>query len=179
VNGKNSVSEIAVLGLGNLMRTDDAVGMLTLEELRRQETLPPEVRLIEGGTLGIDLIGHLQGITHLVAVDAVDAGEAPGTLLRFSGEELAGLPASKSVHLLGFADLVGVMKLLNVVPREIVLLGIQPLLIDWGTELSVPVRMKRDDLIQMIVLQIHEWMVQTIPSQGGSSATATTLGEMD
>ena len=76
---------IALLGLGNLMRTDDAVGMLTLRRLEECGRLPPEVRVIEGGTLGLDLLDSLRGISHLLVLDAVDTGAAPGTLKRFEG----------------------------------------------------------------------------------------------
>ena len=77
--------KIALLGLGNLMRTDDAVGMLTLQTLAGSSLLPPEVRVIEGGTLGLDLLDSLRGISHLLVLDAVDTGAAPGTLKRFEG----------------------------------------------------------------------------------------------
>jgi hydrogenase maturation protease len=98
---------IGLLGLGNLMRTDDAVGMLTLRSMTEDGRLPPEVHAIEGGSLGLDLLDSLRGVSHLLALDAVDTGVTPGTLVRFEGDELAHLPVSKSVHLLGFSDLMG------------------------------------------------------------------------
>ena len=98
---------IAVLGLGNLMRTDDAVGMLAIQRLRADPRFPRSVSLIEGGTLGLDLLHPLDGVTHLLALDAIDAGATPGTLLRFADDAIADLPISKSVHLLGFSDLIG------------------------------------------------------------------------
>ena len=131
-----SARRIAVLGLGNLMRTDDAVGMLALQRLRADARFPQSVPLIEGGTLGLDLLYPLEGFTHVVALDAIDAGVEPGTVLRFEGEAIADLPVAKSVHLLGFSDLLGSMRLLGTVPEEIVVLGVQPHTIGWGTELT-------------------------------------------
>src|SRR5581483_4435387 len=87
--GSMTGARIAILGLGNLMRTDDAVGMLAIQELRRDVRLPRSVAVIEGGTLGLDLLHPLNGVTHLLALDAIDGGAVPGTLLRFAGEEIA------------------------------------------------------------------------------------------
>lgn len=152
-----SSPRIAVVGLGNLMRTDDAVGMLAVERLKLDFQLPAGVSLIEGGTLGLDLLHPLEGVTHLLALDAIDGGARPGTLLRFAGDELADLPASKSVHLLGFADLIGAMRLTGEAPREIVVLGIQPETIAWGTNLTATVAASLSSLIEAAVHQVSSW----------------------
>jgi hydrogenase maturation protease len=149
---------IAVVGLGNLMRTDDAVGMLALQQLKRERQLPEGVLLIEGGTLGLDLLHPLADATHLLALDAIDAGEAPGTVLRYAGEAIADLPASKSVHLLGFTDLIGAMRLTGDAPEQTVVLGVQPEAIEWGTELTRPARAALAKLIAAAVGQVRAWV---------------------
>lgn len=149
--------EIAVMGLGNLMRTDDAVGMLLLDRLKKDGRVPANVRMIEGGTLGLDLLDSLRGITHLIALDAVDAGLLPGTQVRFAGDQLADLPISKSVHLLGFSDLLGVLLLMEASPLEVVLLGVQPQYIGWGIELTPPVQEAQDELIEAVLAQVSQW----------------------
>ena len=149
--------QIAVLGLGNLMRTDDAMGMLMLSRLIDDGRLPDGIRVIEGGTLGLDLLESLRGVTHLLALDAVDVGAAPGTLVRFEGEALEGLPISKSVHLLGFADLMGALQLMGAAPAEVVLLGVQPESTDWGTELTLAVADAQPELMAAALAQIAIW----------------------
>jgi len=149
---------IGLLGLGNLMRTDDAVGMLTLRSLMEDRRLPPEVHVIEGGALGLDLLDSLRGVSHLLALDAVDTGVAPGTLVRFEGDELASLPVSKSVHLLGFSDLIGVLHLMGAAPVEVVLLGVQPESTDWGTVLTPALEAARKELVQAALRQIQSWL---------------------
>ncbi len=84
-----------VLGLGNLMRSDDAVGMLILRSLTEDGRLPPEVRAIEGGSLGLDLLDSLRGISHLLALDAVDTGVAPGT---WCGSKETSWPVCRSLR---------------------------------------------------------------------------------
>lgn len=100
---------VAVLGLGNPIR-----------------------RVIDGGTLGLDLLSSLSGVSHLLALDAVETATSPGTLARFADAELSSLSISKSVHLLGFVDLLDALSLLDDAPDRVVLLGIQPESTDWG-----------------------------------------------
>jgi hydrogenase maturation protease len=149
--------KIALLGLGNLMRTDDAVGMLTLHLLTGSNLLPPEVRVIEGGTLGLDLLDSLRGVSHLLVLDAVDTCTTPGTLKRFEGQEVDELPVSKSVHLLGFSDLMGALRLIDAAPKEVVLLGVQPASTDWGTVLTPEVESARHALLQGALEQFAQW----------------------
>lgn len=151
---------IVGLGLGNLMRTDDAVGMLAVEQLRADARLPVSVSLVDGGTLGLDLLHPLEGATHLLALDAIDTGTAPGTLLRFAGEAIADLPVGKSVHLLGFSDLIGALRLTGNAPVEIVVLGVQPETIGWGTELTPRVEAALPKLIELAVAQVERWLAQ-------------------
>jgi len=155
---QDSSCRIALLGLGNLMRTDDALGMLALQRLRETERTPRGVQFIEGGTLGLDLLHELSGVTHLLALDAVDTGASAGTLMRFAGSELEGLPVSKSVHLLGFSDLLGVLHLMDAAPREVVLLGVQPESTDWGTSLTARVEAAQDELIEAVLVQLENWL---------------------
>jgi hydrogenase maturation protease len=130
-----------------------------LRSLMDDSRLPAEVHTIEGGSLGLDLLDSLRGISHLLALDAVDTGAAPGTLVRFEGDELDALPVSKSVHLLGFSDLLGVLRLMEAAPAEVVLLGVQPQSTDWGTVLTPALEAARKDLVEAALRQIENWAV--------------------
>ena len=149
--------KIAVMGLGNLMRTDDAVGMLMLSSLRTDARSTPEIQWIEGGTLGLDLLGSMHDVTHLIALDAIDIGVVPGTLVRFEQEQLHQVPISKSVHLLGLSDLLGALSLMDAAPAEVVLLGIQPQYTGWGTELTAAVREAQAGLAHAVFEQVALW----------------------
>lgn len=152
---------VAVLGLGNSIRTDDGVGIYAVRMLSIDRRLPPTVQIIEGGTLGLDLLPRLRGVSHLLALDAVDTGASPGTLSRFANGELADLPVSKSVHLLGFADLLGSLNLLEDAPGEVVLLGIQPESTYWGVTLSPVVDAALKDLVEAAITQTSNWLDAT------------------
>jgi hydrogenase maturation protease len=95
----------------------------------------------------------------------VDTGAAPGTLSRFADAELADLPTAKSVHLLGFADFLGSLKLLEDSPSEVVLLGIQPKSTDWGVTLSPIVDAALHDLVEAALCQLSYWQEVSRSSQ--------------
>lgn len=81
-------------------------------------------------------------------------------LARFEKEELGEIPAGKSAHLLGFSDLMGVLKLLGDEPEEIVLLGVQPKSTGWGTELTDEVRRALPALLAESRGQLEVWLAQ-------------------
>lgn len=142
------------------MRTDDAVGMLTAQALQKSGQLLSSVDVIEGGTLGLDLLGLLDDTSHLLVLDAVDFGALAGTQRRFHGEDLARLPTSRSVHLLGLSDLINAMALTDAPSMEIVLLGIQPESTDWGTALTPKVEAAQAGLIAAALKQIAQWQLE-------------------
>jgi hydrogenase maturation protease len=125
-----------VLGLGNILHSDDGVGPQALEKLRSDPRVPGDVSLIEGGTLGLELLTYIWDCSYLLVLDAVDVGQPPGTLVRMSSQELQTLPGKGSVHQLGVADLLVALRVLANRTPEVVLLGVQPASIEWGTELS-------------------------------------------
>jgi hydrogenase maturation protease len=125
-----------VLGLGNTLHSDDGIGPQAIERLRNDPRMPADVALIEGGTLGLELLTYVWDCSYLLVLDAVDVGQPPGTLLRMSSQEVQALPGKGSVHQLGVADLLVAVRVLASRTPEVVLLGVQPASTEWGTELS-------------------------------------------
>jgi hydrogenase maturation protease len=156
---------IVVLGLGNLMRTDDAAGMHALSRLAGDIRLPAGVRLVEGGTLGLELLYRVENASLLLVLDAVDANERPGTLMLFEGKEVEALPRGRSIHLLGLADLLSALRLTGRAPFEVILLGIQPESTGWGTELTPAVDAAVARLIEIALEKIAAWESRITNSQ--------------
>lgn len=129
-------SKVVVLGLGNILHSDDGVGPQAIDRLRQDPRMLTDVTLIEGGTLGLELLTYIWDCSYLLVLDAVDVGLAPGTLVRMSSQELQALPGKGSVHQLGVADLLVALRVLADRTPEVVLLGVQPASTEWGTELS-------------------------------------------
>jgi hydrogenase maturation protease len=148
---------IAVLGLGNLVHSDDGVGIHAIRHLQRDPRITPDVMLLDGGTQGLSLAAHISGFPRLLVIDAVDAGQQPGTLMRYEGNALGGLPGKPSVHQLGFADLMIALKLLEESPQEVVVIGVQPLSTEWSAELTAPVRDALPALLDAVIEQLDIW----------------------
>jgi len=151
-----------VLGLGNLVHSDDGLGVHAIQTLREDPRVPSDVVLMDGGTQGLALLPHISSFQRVLAIDALDVGEAPGTLVRLEGKALRNLPGKASVHQLGFADLLVALELLDDLPEEIVLLGVQPLSTEWGTELTPPVRAALERLPEYVVEQLLSWAEQPL-----------------
>jgi hydrogenase maturation protease len=78
---------IAIIGVGNLLLSDDGVGIHAVQTLRSESCVGSVARLIDGGTVGTDLLAQVCGCDELLIIDAVDAGLPPGSAIRmdFSG----------------------------------------------------------------------------------------------
>ncbi|HVA93293.1 MAG TPA: HyaD/HybD family hydrogenase maturation endopeptidase [Candidatus Dormibacteraeota bacterium] len=174
----NPAQNIMVVGVGNTIHSDDGAGIHALERLQRDPRLPPGVSFLDGGTFGIELLVYLQECTRLLLLDAVDVGEQAGTLVYMTGRELRGLPCGASVHQLGLADLLATLPLVSEIPREIVLLGVQPSSTDWGTELSAPVEAAMGPLVEAAIEQLLGWSRPAVVA-GGPGAHADSCGKGD
>ncbi|WP_220794166.1 hydrogenase maturation protease [Nocardioides pelophilus] len=89
--------ELLVMGCGNLLRGDDAFGP-RLIRLLFEQGVPQGVRLVDGGTAGMDVAFQMQGAARVVIVDASSTGSSPGTIFRVPGQELADLPTVSGLH---------------------------------------------------------------------------------
>ncbi len=146
-----------VLGLGNLVHSDDGAGVRAIEALQTDARVPSGVTLVDGGTQGLSLFPHISGVPRLIVIDAIDVAQTPGTVLRFEGAALAGLPGKATVHQLGFADLMVALELTDKSPGETVVLGVQPGSTEWGTELTGPVQRAMPSLVDCVVAQLERW----------------------
>lgn len=151
---------IIVLGLGNLIRRDDGVGVHAIHQLFRDQRIPESVELLDGGTLGLQLLPAIQDATHLLAIDAINNGAPPGTIFRFDISEIEPLPGTPSVHQIGFSDLLAALRLLERFPEKMVLLGVQPAETGWGHTLSSTVQAALPELIEAAIDELQAWALQ-------------------
>jgi hydrogenase maturation protease len=148
-------TKCVVLGLGNTLHSDDGVGPQAIQRLRNDARVSEDTTtLIEGGTLGLELLTYIWDCSYLLVLDAVDIGQPPGTLVRLSSQELQTLPGKGSVHQLGVADLLVALRVLARRQPTVVLLGVQPATTDWGTELSPAVGAVMESLIEATVAEL-------------------------
>jgi len=145
-----------VLGIGNTLLSDDGVGVHAIRRLQQATTLPDDIQVVDGGTMGLSLLGYLEGTSRLVIVDAVETGGPPGTLVRLAGEEVpAYLSLKISPHDIGLPDLLFAAKLRDLYPDEVVVWGIQPASMGVGLDLSPPVSGQLHALVQKVLEELE------------------------
>ena len=152
---------ILILGIGNSLMNDDALGVTAIEQLKARYTFPTGVTVVDGGTLGLDLLPMLEGIKKLLIIDAIDMGATPGELFRLQGEEVPRAFASKlSVHQMGVQDLLAVAELQGHVPEELVVWGVQPGSIEMEMRLTPAVEAAMMPLLDGVVGELAGWGVE-------------------
>ncbi|MCK5482082.1 MAG: hydrogenase maturation protease, partial [Gemmatimonadetes bacterium] len=82
-------ASLLVLGLGNVLCSDDGLGVAAVELLARQYRLPESVRVMDGGTLGLSLLSYISSSDDVILVDAISDEGPPGTFIRLEGSDVA------------------------------------------------------------------------------------------
>lgn len=147
---------------------DDAAGVLVVQALADKFEFSVGLTILDGGTLGLDILPYLEGVDRLLVVDAVETGEPVGTIIRMTGDDIPLALATKvSPHQMGLKDLLLVADLQGYAPQEMVLWGVQPGSIEMDIELSPEVA-KAVDILQVKVLEeLTGWGITANPKSGG------------
>jgi len=152
---------VLVLGLGNSLMSDDAFGVRVVEELQRRYVFPPDVKIIDGGTLGFDLLPFVEEADRLLIVDALQMQAEPGEVFRLAGDEVPRAFASKlSVHQMGVQDLLAVAELQGYCPRELVVWGVQWASIEMNIGLTPAVAPALERVVNEVVGELKEWGIE-------------------
>ncbi len=149
-----------VLGIGNVLWADEGFGVRCVEALHERYDAPPGVRFVDGGTQGLYLVSLVREVERLLVLDAVDFGDPPGTLHVLVGAEVPRYAIAKklSMHQVGFQDVLAAAELLGAAPREVVLVGVQPAVLeDFGGSLTPTVAARLDEALDAAVRQLTQW----------------------
>jgi hydrogenase maturation protease len=151
-------SGTVVIGLGNVVLSDDGLGVHAARRLRDRGELADDVEVIEGGTAGLLLLPHLADARRALVIDAIDTGAPAGTLVRLDGEAWASaFEVRMTPHDIGLVDLLGAARFAGAWPEQLVLHGIQPACTKIGTELSAPVAAALESLIDAVTAELYAW----------------------
>ncbi len=156
---------------------DDGLGVAAVSFLRRLYEWPEDVRILDGGTLGLSLMSHIQGTDDVIMVDAISGEGPPGSLVRVEGDQVA--PAVRSrltVHQIGVADLLDGLRLLDAFPRRLVLLGLVPESIELCLGCSESVARNLPQLVAKIVDEAGRMGYQLTPRQRDETALSSDTG---
>lgn len=151
------MSRIVIAGMGNVLLSDDGLGPYVIEQLAAHYAFGPEVELLDIGTPALDFLLYFANADLLLVIDAVRSSAPPGTLLRFSREDIlrhhAPLRLDSHSPALGHALQFGAFA--DVSPRDVLLVGIAVENTETGTRLSESVRTAIPALIEMIAGEIR------------------------
>lgn len=149
-----------ILGLGNPLFQDEGLGIHLIHRLMNEE-ISEQVDLIDGGTDALALLGIVEEAEYLLIIDAINGNSSPGTVGRLEGQEIPlFLTGKMSAHQIGFQEVLALGRLRGRLPAHLVLMGVQPQSLDWGTELTPTVYASLPRLTEMVYEQINRWMGQ-------------------
>jgi hydrogenase maturation protease len=156
----NKKKKITILGIGNTLYSDEGVGVQILPLLQDllKDRNDQEIEIIEGATDGIKLLGPVEDTEYLIIIDAINAGEEPGTIITIENDEIPKYFGVKmSIHQVGFQEVLFAAKIRERLPKEMIMFGIQPKSLNLGLELTSTVNEKLTELATMIKAQVDNW----------------------
>ncbi|RRJ83661.1 HyaD/HybD family hydrogenase maturation endopeptidase [Aestuariirhabdus litorea] len=155
---------ILVLGVGNILLTDEGVGVRVVEALESRYQFSPDVDLVDGGTAGMELLDTIASRDHVILIDAVHTGDAPGTLVTLRDDEVPALFRQKiSPHQLGISDLLAIMSLTGEMPNHFTLFGVTPISMETGVTLTPEVNALLEQMVQLCLDELERLGVTATP----------------
>ena len=157
--------KIVILGIGNVLLNDEGIGVKVIEYLQRHYEFPEEVELVDGGTGGIGLLEFVEKADILIVIDAINGGEPPGTVYKFSGKELPRSVVERlSLHEVNFLDILDLAAMRGNLPEKIVIIGVEPKSLEMEAILSPEVQAKIPELADAVIGELKALGVKNIRS---------------
>lgn len=144
-------SRIRIIGLGNGMRGDDAVGLLVAHRLRQE--IGDRVDVVEAEMAGVDLVELMKGANVVFLIDAARSGQAPGTIHRLDGSagSISAPIFPRSSHAIGTADALELARAMGVLPATVIVYGVEVENTEVGRPLSSAVAKVLEQVVGRIV----------------------------
>jgi hydrogenase maturation protease len=163
-------TDILILGIGNILLSDEGAGVKAVWRLQRDYVMPPGVEILDGGTSGMELLGTIESRRRLFILDAISSDNAePGSVVRIDLSQDPGFFQNKiSPHQLGLSEVLAVTQLTGTQPEHIVLYGIRPSSLDTGTELSPEAQSGISQALDMLVRDLEELGIEPELRESGS-----------
>jgi len=151
---------VMVLGIGCILYSDEGFGVRVVEKMEALYEFSDNVLLVDGGVLGINLLGVISKPDHLIVVDAIRNKGKPGDLYRLAGDQIPQrIRAKNSLHQVDFLEALTLCQALDKVP-ETVIIGVEPEDIDTQSlELTPIIQTKIDPVIEMVLADLDRLAV--------------------
>lgn len=156
---------VLVVGLGNVLTGDDAVGPTVIRVLEAGYHFPPEVDLVDAGTPGMDLASLLADADAAIVVDSIVGDEDAGTVKLYDRDVLVSRPLQPRTnpHAPGLVETLLSLELQELGPRRVLLAGVVPERVEVGVGLSPALEAAVPRLISAVLDQLNVWGVAPAP----------------
>lgn len=146
---------IMILGVGCILFTDEGFGIRVIEKIQELYEFPENVSVVDGGVLGLNLLGVISEADHLIVVDAIRNKDKAGSLYRLEGDAIPErIRAKNSLHQVDFLEALTLCQALDKVP-ETVIIGVEPEDIDTlGLDLTPAIRPMIEPVIEMVLIEL-------------------------
>jgi len=154
--GVSPPPKVLILGVGNLLLKDDGFGVHLIKELEGTP-FPENIQLLEAGTVGHQLIPLFREIDHLIVIDTVEASDSPGSIFRFSPDDM-NFPSEQkvSLHQISLIDVLQMAEMTGAKPKTVII-SVQPKDIStWGLELSDEVKASIQKVKEIIFKELKK-----------------------
>lgn len=158
---------ILVLGVGNILLSDEGIGVRVVEALEQRYRLPDGVEVLDGGTAGMELLEAMANRTHLIIVDAIVSRKSePGRLLILRDNEVPTLFNNKiSPHQLGLSDVLSALRFTDEFPERITLVGVIPQSLEPHIGLTPVVQASLEPALQAVLAALQQSGVVAVPRE--------------
>lgn len=156
---------VVVLGVGNILMSDEGVGVHAVTALAERYDFPECVEIIDGGTSGMDCLDRIADADLLLIADCMrKAGKQPGDITRIADDEInAWFKTKISPHQVGLSDVLAACCFHGMSPKKVVLVGVQPESFETSMELTPKVAAVLDQVIERLLAEIAEMGVVALP----------------
>lgn len=149
---------VVILGIGNILLSDEGVGVRAVERLEADYDLPAGVRALDGGCSAMEMLEDLENLDGLIVVDAVYAHQAPGELVHLEGEQVSSFFRTRmSPHQVGLSDVLAALELTERAPKQRVIIGIKPVSMGLSMDLTPTVAARLPEMIARVVATLEGW----------------------
>ena len=152
---------VTVLGVGNILLSDEGFGVRVAERLDAMYEFPDDAQILDGGTLGMELLRFVTGTEKLLVLDALKEGGAKGECRRLAGDEVrAHFREKLSAHEIGVQDVLTFLEVTGKPIGEVVVIGAQPLSLEAGLSLSPELLPLVESAAAMAAAELARWGVE-------------------
>jgi hydrogenase maturation protease len=146
-------TNVLVAGVGNLLMRDDGVGVHAIHELQKDPL--PDTDVLDVGTAIFSALPFFESAQHVLLIDAARAGGPPGSIYVFHGRDAGAHAGPASLHSVGPIETLRWFG--GVATPKVTVLGVEPEVVDYGTELSTAVRAALPEVVETARRIVSLW----------------------